>query len=496
MFRTLYSKLALVLAALFVLVGAAITLAFVELLDHYNLEATQRMNRTLAQHVLDQNGLAGGNAFDRSKLEAMFDMQRAINPAIEIYLLTPDGTIAASSAGPAARARTRVSIEPIRQFLDPQTRLPILGDDPLAEGRRRVFSAAEVPSIGGVAGYLYVVLASPRQDGLAGLLARSDIVRILVVVAAVAVLFAMLSGLVIFGFTTRRVERLADAMESFKRDGFSLAPQLAWRRGGDEIDRLTGSFTELAARMVRQLKELKQTDVLRRELVANVSHDLKTPLAALQGYVDTLLLKDSNLAAEERRNYLQIASRSGERLNKLVSDLIELAKLDANEVQPAREPFSLAELAQDVAQKFQVTAERRRIRVEASLPAAAPYVCGDIALIERVLENLVANAVAHTDPGGWVRLRIEASEDGATAHVEDSGCGIPEHELDRIFDRFYRVNEAQRERGNHSGLGLAIVKSIVELHGSRVRVESAPGEGSRFSFKLPAAAGRSCAEAA
>jgi two-component system sensor histidine kinase ResE len=109
-----------------------------------------------------------------------------------------------------------------------------------------------------------------------------------------------------------------------------------------------------------------------------------------------------------------------------------------------------------------------------------------------VLENLLANALAHTDPGGSVRLRVEPASDGTVAHVEDTGCGIPEHELERIFERFYRVNEAQRERGNHSGLGLAIVKSIVELHGSRMHVESTPGQGSRFSFKLPAAGGDNC----
>jgi signal transduction histidine kinase len=421
----------------------------------------------------------------------MFEMQRAINPSIDIYLLALDGNILASSAGPAGQAATRVSVEPILRLLDPEARLPILGDDPRHSGERRIFSAAAVPTVDGVGGYLYVVLASPRHEGISGLLAKSEIMRILVVVVAVAVLFGMLAGLVIFGFTTRRVQRLAATMESFREGGFSIAPQLTWRRDGDEIDRLTRSFLELAARIVSQLKELKQSDVLRRELVANVSHDLKTPLAALQGYVDTLLLKEGGLTPEERRNYLQIASRSGERLSKLVSDLIELAKLDANEIRPASEPFSLAELAQDVAQKFQMVAERRQIHMDTAL-ATAPYVCGDIALIERVLENLMANALGHTDPGGSVRLGVEPAEDGAAVYVEDTGCGIPEHELERIFERFYRVNEAERERGNHSGLGLAIVKSIVELHGSRVEVRSTPGQGSRFSFRLRAAGGGDC----
>lgn len=487
MFRTLYSKLAAVLAVLFLLVGAALTLTSVELLERFNREASQRVNRTLAQHVMQQNGLRDVRMFDPEKLKAMFDMQRAINPSIEIYLLDADGRIVAASGDPAVGHAERVSLKPLHDFLDPDARLPIVGEDPRHPGEHRIFSAAAVPSADKPTGYLYVILADMPRDWLSGLLGRSHIVQVLVVVAIVAVFFGVLAGLVFFGFTTRRIKRLASTMASFKENGFAVMPQLSYRSNGDEIDQLARGFLDLSSRMVSQLQELKQTDVLRRELVANVSHDLKTPLASLQGYVDTLLLKDSSLSAEERHRYLQIASRSGERLNKLVSDLIELAKLDANEVRPVHEAFSLAELAQDVAHKFQVVADRRHIRLQTELPASAPFVFGDIALIERVLDNLVGNALAHTDPSGTVSIRVSQVADRVQAQVEDNGHGIPEQELSRIFDRFYRVNETQRERGDHSGLGLAIAKSIVELHGSRIDVHSELGAGSRFSFALPVA---------
>src|SRR4029077_20498037 len=186
-------------------------------------------------------------------------------------------------------------------------------------------------------------------------------------------------------------------------------------------DGLAISFQEISSRISAQLQKLRQNDQLRRELVANVSHDLKTPIATLQGYVDTLLLKDSVLSAEERLGYLSIASRSCERLGKLVGDLIELAKLEANEVSLQIEPFSVGELIQDAAQKFELKAEQRQVRLELDFPDRLPYVAADIGLIERVLENLIGNALSHTSAGGVVRMGVSVDGGEATVHVSDTG---------------------------------------------------------------------------
>ena len=273
--------------------------------------------------------------------------------------------------------------------------------------------------------------------------------------------------------------------DEFKRSDFSSRPFVAARaRAGDEIDQLAANFRDLAHRMAGQLAKLKQADVLRRELVANVSHDLKTPLATLQGYVDTLLLKDERLSQQERLSYLQIASRSGERLSRLVANLIELAKLDAKEVTLRMEPFSPAELLQDIAQKFQLKAQERKIGLETDLPERTPYVLADIGLIERVLENLIGNALTHTDPGGVVRVGLEVHENAVTFRVADTGVGIPEEEIPNVFERFYRISNGDRGGGENAGLGLAITKSILDLHGTQMQVHSKVGLGTTFSFSL------------
>jgi two-component system, OmpR family, sensor kinase len=488
MFTTLYSKLAAALLGLFALVAAVAVVGTLHVLNLYSLESSQKLNLTLARHLAAQNLPPHLLHLDAGKLREMFDMQMMINPAIQIYLLDRTGQVVSHADERWGAPMRPVALAPMLAFLAPGAKFPILGDDPRHPGERRIFSVAPIPREGEPEGYLYVVLANPVEGGIARALSDSYVFKLAAGGATLAIVLALLMGLFIFAAITRKLTRLAEAMDRFRASDFTERPNLPpspQRARGDEIDRLGLALRELAARVVFQVQKLKQTDVLRRELVANVSHDLKTPLASLQGYVDTLLLKDDVLAPEERRNYLGVASRSCERLAKLVSDLIDLAKLDAQEVTPQLEPFSVGELLQDVAQKFQLKAEQRRVRLEIVLPPRSPYVSADIGLIERVLENLIGNALAHTPAGGTIALGVELDAAGALVLVRDTGTGIPEDEIPHVFERFYRVNGASWEQGGNAGLGLAITKSILDLHGSRMRVESKPGSGTCFTFSLP-----------
>jgi len=167
--------------------------------------------------------------------------------------------------------------------------------------------------------------------------------------------------------------------------------------------------------------------------------------------------------------------------------LIELAKLEANEVSLQTEPFSVGELIQDTAQKFELKAEQKQVRLELDFPERLPYVSADIGLIERVLENLIGNALTHTSAGGMVRMGVSVQGNEATVRVADTGCGIAKEDLAHVFERFYRVNNADWDKGAHAGLGLAITKSILDLHHSRMSVDSTLGVGTAFHFTLPVA---------
>jgi predicted ATPase/signal transduction histidine kinase len=258
-----------------------------------------------------------------------------------------------------------------------------------------------------------------------------------------------------------------------------------------EIDERTRAQAQLGAALaeVERLKDDLEAEnsYLRRDLIANVSHDLRTPLVSMRGYLEVLVAKGDRLDAEQRARHLAVAVRQSEHLARLVDELFELAKLDFKGITLDRETFALGDLANDVLQKFQLAADGHRINLSAEVRPGLPCVHADLGLIERVLENLIGNALRHTPAGGRVTVRLQAGAGGVEVEVADTGGGIAAADLPHVFDRYYRSAEARRAGASGAGLGLAITRRILELHGSRIAVDSTVGVGTRFVFCLPAA---------
>jgi signal transduction histidine kinase len=457
----------------------------------YFQELNQQLNRTLAANLISENRLSVEDGrFDPAALEPVFHTYMVVNPSIEVYLLDNRGRILAYSAPPGKVKRERIDLAPVREFLRGGLHRPVVGDDPRDSGNRKVFSAAPIGPPQQPQGYLYVVLAGEQLQSVAGMLQDSYILRLALYILVGAALAGVLVGLWSLRRVTRRLRRLDRAMAAFEAGGFtSLPPAGTFDTGqNDELGRLGHTFNRMAERITSQVSALKQTDSLRRELVANVSHDLRTPIASLQGYLETLLIKADTLSAEERSQYLRVALRHSERLGKLVAELFELAKLDSGHTELHREPFSPGELVQDVVIKHRLRAREQGVSIETDIPPDLPFVSADIGLIERVLENLLDNAIRHTPQGGHVAVSLAREASQVNVRVADTGCGIPADELPYVFDRFYQVKKSQRESGGGVGLGLAIAKRILDLHASRIAVDSTPQAGTQFDFTLPACA--------
>jgi len=488
--HTLYAKLAAVLVLLFAAMGLVYVLVSTSATEHYLQTVSQRFNRDLARNLVADRNLVHQGRIDEQALKETFHEYMVINPSIEIYLLDRQGAILSYSADPAKVKRKRVSLGPIRAYLSGEAELPLLGDDPRSHDRRKTFSVTPVPSAEKPEGYLYVVLRGEEFDAVEKVARESFFLQLSAWAAAASLAVGLLAGLVGFHILTRRLRRLARVMERFDQSGFAthLPYSGAERRSADEVDQLGETFDRMAQRIIGQFKELQRKDSLRREMVAHVSHDLRTPLASLRGYLESLKLKETELSEQERAEYVDIALRHSERLTRLVAELFELAKLDANETRPHCEPFSAAELVQDVAQKFHLSASDRGIRIVAAPALGLPFVCADIGLTERVLDNLIENALRCTGRGGRVELSLERSGERIAVHVADTGRGIPKPEQADVFKPFSRV-ASQGAEGDHAGLGLAIAKRIVELQGGCIWLTSRAGEGSVFSFTLPMAPG-------
>jgi len=489
MLRTLYSKLALTLFVIVLVLGLLWIKGLRLSTEMYQQEVAQKLNATLARHLVDSEPLLQDQQVNQKALKHFFYMAMEMNPAIEIYLLDKNGHILSYHAPDGEVVREQIALEPLKKFISGEVRYPLTGEDPRNINRNKVFSAARIPSEGPLEGYLYVILGSEKYDTVAHLLQESLILKMSLWALLISLVVALLSGFGVFHLLTKRLRHLTHAMADFVQASgdeacVSLPVALA-NTEGDELDILKNQFTIMAECIEQQMNRLRENDQQRREMIANVSHDLRTPLTTLHGYLETMVLRKDRLDPQEQSRYLNIAIGHSQRLSQLVDELFELARLDSCETEITIEPFSLGDLIQDVAQKFHLRAQQNRIHLEFMNDPSDVWVNGDIAMIQRVLENLIENALRHTPAGGSISLGFVEHGDQVVVKVEDSGYGIPGDELEHIFERFYRVEKSRSDDSRSSGLGLSIAKRILEIHGSSIAVESALNEGTVFTFPMP-----------
>ncbi len=479
--RSLLTKLTVGLVVLLLLAGAGFLGLTVRTSQMYEQEVQQRLNAELAPHIAGAYELLDGTAVNEESLETLFTELMHVNPAIEVYLLDASGEILAFSAPEGHVQRRRVSLAPIQQLLEGEGEGPVLGDDPRSQ-RRKVFSAAALVRDGVQLGYVYVVLAGEAYDGVAGMLARSYMLRLAAWISAGILAITLVVGTTFFYRLTRPLVELDREMREFAA-ALAGTPAGPGPVNGDEVSSLQVSFRGMAERIRTQMEALNRADRSRRELVANVSHDLRTPLAHLTGYIETLRLQGDRLTAAERDEHLGVAIRHGERLSQLIDELFELARLDTLDAPATAERFGLEELVRDVARRYRPVAERRGVEFGTDLAIADCEVVGDPRLIERSLANLLDNALHHTPDGGSVDLSAKREDDGVSLSVRDSGDGIPPEHQPHVFERFYRGTSDTGQGGG--GLGLAIAKRAIELHRGSIGFSCVPGRGTTFRVQLP-----------
>ncbi len=249
------------------------------------------------------------------------------------------------------------------------------------------------------------------------------------------------------------------------------------------LKKINDEIYSYAALKQKEIDELKKMEAFRREFIADVSHELKTPIFAAQGFVHTLLdgaIKDKTV----RTQFLERAAKSLDDLDLLVQDLLTLSHIETGEIKMQLEYFDIKKLIEDVVDQFVTKAEKKDINLKIVAPNDKVIVYGDWKRISQVMNNLVSNAIKYSNDGGKVEVGFKFYKNEVLTYVKDSGVGIPTEDVKRIFERFYRVDKSRSRENGGTGLGLAIVKHILEEHGSKVEVKSTLGKGSEFSFKL------------
>ena len=489
------ARITLALVVIFAIFGAISAVIFVQSNRQYEREVTQAIHKDLAAHVVDNYLLFQDGKPDYDAAKASFHDLMILGANFEFYLLDKQGNIVAFDSDPENILLKQVKLDPIRRYLEPKKNTGlILGDDPKNPEKLKVFSAAPIYQMGEIYGYLYVVIGSQTRElvenSIVGKNAlRSGLGLLLVFIA----LTAVISFLVVAAIT-KPLKQLTSQVRTIQKNGFGENPDqnaelhkslACWDAlSENDIHVLGVNVRETLKRLENQYQHIVSIDELRKELLSHVSHDLRTPLASLLGYLETWEMQKDQITQEQSRHYIATARKNAQKIVVLIEQLFDLAHLDSNSVTVKKEPVSVAELVHDVLQKFSLAAKEKGVTLDVQPKDSSIEVFADIEKLERVFTNLIENALRHSSENGRILVNLKRDASLVSIEVSDTGIGIPERDLPFIFDPHFKAGNSVRENTAHGGLGLAITKRLLELHQSDISVRSALNKGTTFSFSL------------
>jgi len=487
----LITKLGISFLLIIILIGVIYVLLSLFFSYKFFEETTQKLNANVANHLIEEKFkdvspfLEDGTINKPLFGDIMHDMM-AVNRGIEVYLLNQTGEVLYSVVLDHGENEkiTKVNVAPLKKYITNKGDIYILGDNPRNLTEKKIFSTAPY-DIDGHKGYVYIILASKAFQNVEKSLFSSYFIKSGIIYSILTMIFAILIGWLSIRFLTKNLRTIIYHVNRFREgDTDSRIPNPE----KSDLSVLALTYNDMADTISKNIEEIKSVDVLRRELIANVSHDLRTPLAIMQGYVETLQIKKGNLSEQQEADYMNIINKSTNQLTQLVSQLFEYSKLESKQVQPNKEPFAITDLIHDIQANYQIIVKEKNIQLVVEIKNNTPLVFADIGLVERVIQNLLENAIKFTPNNGLITIITDYDGKDVTIKIKDSGTGISEEDQKHIFERFRQTDTKQKKSG--IGLGLAIVKKIIELHETNIKIISKPNEGSTFEFYLPSYTGK------
>ncbi len=478
-----YWTISAVFLVVLLFLAFAYTFITLEGSEKFYLETRQKLYKDVAAQVLEEVHPFTNAEVNVEGMKKIMAHHMKVNPSAEVYLLDTNGKVLMYDAKPNEIKTPVVHTSYIKEFIAAKGELFIIGDNPkgyCSKTREAIFSAAPVYQNNQLRGYVYVILAGLGYNDYSEFIYNSFFVQVGIESFIITLVFSLVIGLLVIWYLTKNLRVISEEVNHFAEGDFSTRIQL---NSKGELSKLASTINEMADTISKNIEQIRSVEKLRKELVANVSHDLRTPIAVVRGYVETLLMKEQNLSEEEKAKYIHAILASTQKLEKLVSDLFELTRLESDQISLHKEVINFSELVNAQKQKFDLLAQQKKINFSVKANDCV-YVVVDVAMMDRVLQNLIDNAIKYTPEQGNVAVKVELIEaEKVRFSVSDSGIGIADDQLAFVFDRYKKVDGNENTSGQ--GLGLAIVKRVLDLHKVVVHLVSEKGKGSTFSFELP-----------
>ena len=493
MIRGLYRRLALVLLTVFLLLGVILFMVYETAGQQLQQETSQKLHLHLASYLVQDVDLYASGNLDKKQTKKAFNKVMMLDPGTELYIISTSGEVLAYDAPESKIIQRRIDLQPIQQFLEDKESLPIVGDDPRSL-KQKVFSVAPIlDENGDLKSYLYIIIRGEAYDTVSTIINVNKSWWLGISMVAAALAFLLLTTLLLFYKFTRPLAKLKRDVATFEQSEFrqfpdqaSTLPTWGMKGQGDEIQQLRGSFYRMGTKITDQIEYLHKHDQIRREFLAHVSHDLRTPLAGMRAYMETLQLRGDSLSESERGDFLNKALQTNKQLSGMIDELFELARLEHGQVEIHPEMIRLSDLLSDLYASLSGLANNKGIHLSVQMEDEDICVFADVARLERVLQNLIGNAIVYTPGGGTVTVNIRNSFDHRVMiQVEDTGQGISAEELPYVFQPYFRSTSGKKAYHEGKGLGLAIAERLLSLHKTKLLVSSKPDVGTAFHFELP-----------
>jgi signal transduction histidine kinase len=310
----------------------------------------------------------------------------------------------------------------------------------------------------------------------------TELFEIILKAMLVGVVIAILMCLLLAKTMVTPIQELTRAAEKVASGDFEHRLEASDAR--DEIGVLSRTFSDMALQLENNISDLQKSEQMRREFVANVSHELRTPITSIRSYAETLQ-ETEDVPPELQREFLGVIVNESDRMTKIVQDLLTLSRFDAGSIEFDFESFSFEQSVRDVYSAVALEAQNHNHSFTLEISPDIPDIRGDRARVEQVLMNMVSNAIKYTRDGGRIKVSAGVEGDNVWASVRDNGIGIPKEDIDRVFDRFYRVDKARSRESGGTGLGLSIAQEIVARHNGTIGIESRVGKGTVITVTLP-----------
>ncbi len=479
LYRTLTFKVSLALIAFFILNGVLLVLwNQADIMNDLEIDIQTTYRHTaleITQKIEDPET-------DLIDMSVFFDSLAQYYPGMELFLVDPEGEILEhGSYVPSELINDQVSIKTLQAFIRADTSdYPIEIAIPTATDLDFVFAAASLGDPDDPTAYVLVTMVEGGEDVYVSWWDEYGLILIRSILLSVIV--AVIAGLLFWYFLTRRIQNVAHAVQNYRAGDkrFALKDEAS-----DEIGHVAMHIGDMMGRIDAMFGELGRKEKMRTELLASVSHELQTPLTVMQGNIETLVEHREKMTEEDLSAKLAAAYTQVRHMSALIDDLFDVAILETGQMRINSEPFPMVELVEDVLQSYALLLDQSKITIERVYPDSIQTVNADPLRIRQVIRNLLSNAIKFSSPGGTIRITTEVkSNEILSFRIEDTGVGIAEEDISKIFESFYRSKQQLEKTVKGTGLGLHICQHILKLHDSTLDVKSRLDIGSTFSFDL------------